>query len=66
MKRTCLLVAAVVALVMLPVYGRADSHVMQNLRETHWSAAPPFLPPGAKVAVMQGDPGASGFYTIRL
>jgi hypothetical protein len=66
MKRNCLLVAAVVALVMLPVYGRADSHVMQNLRETHWSAAPPFLPPGAKVAVMQGDPGASGFYTIRL
>jgi quercetin dioxygenase-like cupin family protein len=66
MKRNCLLVTIVVALVMLPVYGRADSHVMQNVRETRWSAAPPFLPLGAKMAVIQGDPSASGLYTLRL
>jgi quercetin dioxygenase-like cupin family protein len=66
MKRTCLLVVTVAALGLLPASGRADSHVMQNLRETQWSAAPPFLPPGAKIAVLQGNPGASGLYTIRL
>jgi len=66
MKSNCLVVAAVLTLVLLPGYGRATAQVMQNLRETQWSAAPPFLPPGAKMAVLQGNPGAAELYTIRL
>jgi quercetin dioxygenase-like cupin family protein len=31
-----------------------------------WGPAPPFLRAGARFAVVQGDPGASGVYTIRL
>ena len=31
-----------------------------------WGPAPPVLPPGAKLAVLEGDPTASGPYTMRL
>jgi len=31
-----------------------------------WGPGPGFLPPGAKIAVLEGDPGASGGFTIRL
>ena len=31
-----------------------------------WGPAPPFFPAGARFAVLQGDPGASGVYTVRL
>ena len=32
----------------------------------NWMPAPPFLPAGARFAVLQGDPGQAGLYTIRL
>jgi hypothetical protein len=31
-----------------------------------WSPAPAFMAKGAQIAVIQGDPTASGVYTIRL
>jgi hypothetical protein len=32
-----------------------------------WGPAPPFIPPGAQLAVLEGDPSASsGEYTVRL
>ena len=31
-----------------------------------WGPGPGFLPAGARFAVLQGDPGKSGVYTIRL
>jgi quercetin dioxygenase-like cupin family protein len=31
-----------------------------------WGPAPPFFPAGARFAVLQGDPGATGVYTVRL
>ena len=31
-----------------------------------WGPAPPFLPKGARIAVMSGDPTQSGEFTIRL
>ena len=30
-----------------------------------WSPAPPGLPPGAQVAVLEGDPGKPGAFTMR-
>src|SRR5947207_8022440 len=31
-----------------------------------WADAPPSLPPGAKMAVLEGDPGKKGPFTVRL
>lgn len=31
-----------------------------------WGPAPPFFPAGARFAVLQGDPGQPGLYTVRL
>jgi quercetin dioxygenase-like cupin family protein len=41
-------------------------HVIQNEKDVKWGNAPPFLPPGAKVAVLEGNPGAKGPFTIRV
>jgi quercetin dioxygenase-like cupin family protein len=37
-----------------------------NSADLKWGAAPPGLPPGAQLAVLSGDPGAEGMFTIRL
>lgn len=44
----------------------AENHVTLNQPEMQWGDAPPSLPAGAKVAVLQGDPGKKGVYTLRL
>ena len=31
-----------------------------------WAAAPPSLPSGAQMAVVKGDPGAKGMFTLQL
>ncbi len=42
-------------------------HVVLGPKELHWTDAPPALPKGAKLAVIQGDPSASGeIVTVRL
>jgi quercetin dioxygenase-like cupin family protein len=37
-----------------------------NLAELRWSDAPPTLPAGAKIAVLEGDPRKPAFFTMRL
>lgn len=41
-------------------------HVMFSGADLKWGDAPPSLPPGAKLAVLEGDPGKEGFFAIRL
>jgi len=41
-------------------------HAGQNLKDAQWSPAPPLLPKGAQIAVLEGDPTKPGFYTVRL
>lgn len=41
-------------------------HVMFAAADLKWSDGPPALPAGAKVAVLAGDPGKAGPFTIRL
>jgi hypothetical protein len=43
----------------------ADSTVV-NPEDIKWGDAPPVLPKGAKVAVLNGDPFKSGSYVLRL
>ncbi|HXO21410.1 MAG TPA: cupin domain-containing protein [Thermoanaerobaculia bacterium] len=35
-------------------------------KDVAWGPGPPFLPPGVKLAVLEGDPGAAGSYVLRL
>jgi quercetin dioxygenase-like cupin family protein len=41
-------------------------HVMVTPGDLKWADAPPSLPPGAKMAVLEGDPGKKGPFTVRL
>jgi quercetin dioxygenase-like cupin family protein len=43
-----------------------SEHVMFSAADLKWSDGPPSLPAGAKVAVLAGDPGKAGPFTIRL
>jgi quercetin dioxygenase-like cupin family protein len=44
----------------------SSEHVMYAAADLKWSEAPPSLPAGAKIAVLDGDPGKAGMFTIRL
>ena len=41
-------------------------HVVMNEADVKWGNPPPAFPAGAKMAVLQGDPGKPGMFTIRL
>ncbi|HEY1861585.1 MAG TPA: cupin domain-containing protein [Gemmataceae bacterium] len=41
-------------------------HVLQNEQDVKWVDAPKFLPPGAKIAVVEGNPAEKAPFTIRL
>jgi quercetin dioxygenase-like cupin family protein len=44
-----------------------DSHIIMSASEVKWMPSPPSLPPGAQLAVIEGDPTkAGGTFTIRL
>jgi quercetin dioxygenase-like cupin family protein len=45
--------------------GSAAQAQMNNA-DLKWGAAPPGLPAGAQLAVLSGDPGKEGMFTIRL
>ena len=46
---------------------RADHpHAGQNLKDAKWSPAPPLLPKGAEIAVLDGDPTKPVLYAVRL
>ena len=42
----------------------ASAHAMYNLSDVKWGDAPPGLPKGAKVGVLNGDPGKSGNFVV--
>ncbi len=44
----------------------ADHHEIVDPANIEWGAPPPGLPAGAKFAVLSGDPGQKGVYTVRL
>jgi Domain of unknown function (DUF4437) len=72
MKRiaTVLLIGAVSALSPCAFAQEKESaaaeHKMFAPADLKWSDGPPFLPPGVKLAVLEGDPGKAGPFTIRL
>jgi quercetin dioxygenase-like cupin family protein len=62
MKKTLLFAA--IACLAGPVLG-ADA-MMMNKDEMKWGDGPPGLPKGAKLAVLYGDPGKAGPFTVRF
>ena len=49
-----------------PAAARKPMHVIMSEADIKWGDAPPTLPAGAKMAVLQGYPGKAGMYTIRI
>src|SRR6478735_6945168 len=55
-----LLLAGLVAI------AASSAQAQMNNADLKWAAAPPGLPSGTKIAVLSGDPGKAGMFTIRL
>ena len=43
-----------------------DRMITVLAQKEQWGPAPPALPPGAQIAVLEGDPGKKGAITLRL
>ena len=59
-----LITAIVLCCVAVPVVPAVAQ--VHSAAAVKWGPGPDFLPHGARFAVIQGDPGNSGYYTIRL
>ena len=67
-KHTCIIVLMLIAFVFSANAQTkpGEGHKMIAPNNLQWGDAPPGLPKGAKVAVLSGNPGAAGQFTIRL
>jgi quercetin dioxygenase-like cupin family protein len=64
-----IVIACVAAVALAQDQGSSagqSSHIAIKEADVHWGDAPPALPRGVKLAVLQGHPNANGFFTIRL
>ncbi len=59
-------ILGVAALVIAAEESGSSGHQVFNAADLKWSPAPPGLPAGAEMAVLSGNPGASGAFTVRL
>jgi len=70
MRRTSCFAAAVLALAAMPALaaapGDGKGQAFIGPKDIQWGPAPPALPAGAQMAVLQGDPGKSGPFVARL
>jgi quercetin dioxygenase-like cupin family protein len=63
-RNTILIVAAMLLAQALAV--AADTPSVASATEVKWGAPPPVFPPGAKFAVIAGDPATTGLVTVRF
>jgi quercetin dioxygenase-like cupin family protein len=63
--RNALLSVAAIVLAQVSAVA-ADAPPIQSAKNVKWGAPPPFFPPGAKFAVIAGDPAATGLVTVRF
>lgn len=54
------------ALFALSARAEAQSQLVRSAGDVKFGAPPPFFAPGVGFAVLQGNPGASGEFTVRL
>ena len=58
--------ALVLFLLALPLVAQTPGHSMFSPGSLEWTDGPPSLPKGAKMAILKGNPGTEGIFTIRL
>jgi hypothetical protein len=58
--------AVAVALTLSGAAFAQHSHVLVPADKVTWGPAPPALPAGAQMSVLEGDPGQKGAITLRL
>jgi quercetin dioxygenase-like cupin family protein len=49
-----------------PTDDPKQSHQLYPTADIQWKEGPPSLPPGAKFAILEGDPSKEGFFLMRL
>jgi hypothetical protein len=63
-------VAAALSVAAVSVVAQAGhaaaGHILVPADKVQWSPAPPFLPPGAQISVLEGNPAEKGAVTLRL
>jgi len=64
---TALLASLAISLTVAagPVFAQ-PTHIIVPADKVQWGPAPPFLPAGAQIAVLQGNPSEKGAVTLRL
>ena len=65
---TLMLIAVILWSLASPVLaqGTSETQGFINPKDIKWGAAPPAMPKGAKIAVLQGDPSKPGPFVMRL
>jgi len=74
MKRSCIVVATIfVAFASALLAAQEGGHEAETAHaalhvpsEIQWSDGPPSLPPGARVAILEGDPAKEGMFVMRI
>src|SRR5207253_6471324 len=67
MKKTAFFIlTCAVASFVLAQTSAPNEHKIVTPADLQWADAPPSLPPGAKMAVLSGDPGKAGPFTVRM
>jgi quercetin dioxygenase-like cupin family protein len=64
MRKFALVLA--VAAISTGVFAQGHNHVIAKPSEAQWGPAPPFVPPGAQLAVLSGDPTKAVPFAVRL
>ncbi len=66
-KAVTSVVVALVAVCGAAVLAQGGpAHVISGVKDAQWGPAPPFIPAGAQIAVLSGDPGKAVPYAVRL
>ncbi|HTY42301.1 MAG TPA: cupin domain-containing protein [Thermoanaerobaculia bacterium] len=48
------------------VFAQGNPPVVATVAEAQWGPGPPMLPPGARLAVLSGNPMGNGAYAVRI
>jgi uncharacterized RmlC-like cupin family protein len=65
MRNIAITTLALAAVFLFGQPGRAEhGHVLLNPDDIKWGDAPPVLPPGAKAAVLKGDPAGKEIFAV--
>ena len=68
-KATAMALAAIILAALASsalAQGTGGKEIFINSKDLKWGDAPPSVPKGAKIAVLQGDPGKAGPFVMRL